>query len=171
MFRRGRAVLLGACFLVVACEGSGPGAAEGGEGAAGAAGAEHGSGAGADHAAAMEGGETLLAIMRQLRVDMDRASHGLWMGQLDSVAVAARAVADHPHVSVDERTRISGILGDRFPGFVTWDRAVHDAAVGLAEAAAAGDANATVAALGQVQTGCVSCHEAFREELRTTGSR
>ena len=113
-----------------------------------------------------QAGPTLMVVMRGLETDMDRASHALWAGRMDSLAVAARAVADHPQVSAGERGRIMGILGERGPAFAAADRRVHDQAVALAERAGEGDEAGAVRALGTLQEGCVACHREFREVVR-----
>lgn len=111
---------------------------------------------------------SLLAIMRGLEVDMDRVSHALWAERYDSLAAAARAVADHPKVGPEERARILGTLGERAAEFQQADVRVHDAGVELAAAAEARDEERVVRALGALQAGCVACHADFRESLRST---
>lgn len=109
----------------------------------------------------------LLTIMIGLGKDMETISRALWRDDLATVAKAAGAIADHPHVSTAERERIQATLGDRFPEFVKGDHRVHESAVRLAESAAGGDMNAVLEELGELQSGCVACHDAFRDELRT----
>ncbi|MCA9492065.1 MAG: cytochrome c [Alphaproteobacteria bacterium] len=108
---------------------------------------------------------TLKAIMAGMRVEMSRIHEALWTEDFDTMSTAARAVADHPHVSAEERTRIQGLLGPDFGGFVAADKAVHDAAVRLSEAAAANDMDKSLKELDAVQTGCVACHTDYRERL------
>ncbi len=107
----------------------------------------------------------LKTIMVELGEQMARVQSALWLEDLPTVSTAARQVADHPHVSPDERARVQGALGEDFAAFVTADRAVHDAAVRLSEAAGGGDLDGTVRELGAVQAGCVACHSQFRERL------
>lgn len=150
-------VALALCAILAGCT-------DGGAGSVAEENAEENTGA--PEAAA---GPTLLEVMAGLQGDMDRLHHALWAGNMDSVAVAARAVADHPEVGPQERTRVLGILGDRGPAFVALDRAVHDAGVTLAEHAGAGDVPGTLEALARLQEGCVACHTEFRAPLRMAG--
>jgi cytochrome c553 len=108
----------------------------------------------------------LLTIMVGLGADVDEISRGLWIEDLGVVGAGALAIAEHPHVSDPERERIQGVLGAEFADFVQSDHRVHDAAVRLSEAAAAGDMTATLDELAQLQAGCVACHQVFRERLR-----
>lgn len=108
----------------------------------------------------------LKTIMVELGEQMARAQSALWVEDLGTVSEAGRQVADHPHVSPEERARVQGALGSDFTAFVVADRAVHDAAVRLSEVAGSGDLDGTVRELAAVQAGCVSCHSQFRERLR-----
>ena len=108
----------------------------------------------------------LRSIMLGLGVDMDEISRGLWLDDLAAVELAARAIAEHPHVSDSERMRIQGVLGANVAQFIQGDRHVHDTAVRLSEAAAARDLTGTLDALSELQAGCVACHQDFRERLR-----
>ncbi|PKN56615.1 MAG: hypothetical protein CVU56_15415 [Deltaproteobacteria bacterium HGW-Deltaproteobacteria-14] len=91
---------------------------------------------------------------------------GLWREDLGAVGAAATAVAQHPKVSPEERGRIQRTLGEDFPRFAAADGQVHDAAVAIADAAAAKDLDGVVGRLGALEAGCVSCHTQFRARLR-----
>jgi len=108
----------------------------------------------------------LRSIMIGLGANMDEVSRGLWLEDLAIVESAARAIAEHPHVSDTERTRIQGVLGPDFARFVQGDRRVHGTAVRLAAAAAAGEWASTLDELAELQAGCVACHQDFRSRLR-----
>lgn len=108
----------------------------------------------------------LLTIMIDLGRDMNAISDALWRDDLATVATAARAIAEHPHVSASERERIQSVLGDNFPDFVKGDQRVHQSAVRLAEAAAASDMGAALEELAELQSGCVACHDGFRDVLK-----
>ena len=110
----------------------------------------------------------LLTIMIDLGNNMAGISAALWRDDLATVARAAGTIADHPHVSTAERERIQASLGERFPDFVKGDHRVHESALRLAEHAAAGDTGALLGELAELQSGCVACHDAFRDELRTS---
>ncbi len=107
----------------------------------------------------------LKTIMVGLGEDMAKLNMGLWLEDFGAVTTAATAIADHPHVSADERQRLQAILGKDFGSFAAADGAVHDQAVNLAKAATAKDLDLTVQRLAELQTGCVSCHTGFRARL------
>ncbi len=108
---------------------------------------------------------SLKEVMAGIAADMDTVHSGLWAEDLAQVERAATSIATHPHVSAAERGRIQGLLGADFPEFVAGDKRVHDAAVGLAAAAAAEDMVELLRVLGQLESGCMSCHTNFRERL------
>jgi len=109
---------------------------------------------------------TLKAVMAGIAADMDSVHTGIWTEDLVQVERAATSIAGHPHVSADERSRIQQILGADFGDFVAGDKRVHDAAVGLATAAAANDVAGLLPALGELESGCVACHSTFRARLK-----
>jgi cytochrome c556 len=109
---------------------------------------------------------TLKAVMAGIAVDMDTVHAGMWAEDLVQVERAATSIANHPHVSAAERNRIQQLLGDEFSEFVAGDKRVHDAAVSLATAAAAGELVVVLAALGELESGCLSCHTTFRARLK-----
>jgi len=109
----------------------------------------------------------LLTIMIDLGQEMSSLSDALWRDDLATVAAAAGAIAEHPRVSASERERVQTLLGDDFPDFVKGDQRVHQTAVRLAERAAAGDMSGTIQELAELQAACVSCHDTFRDALRS----
>lgn len=126
-----------------------------------------GSAAAQDHAEA-DSLETrpLKNIMVSLGQDMNRVNDGLWREDFEMILMGARAIADHPRVPPAEMTAIREALGSRFDQFVGFDQAVHETAVelvGAAERRAMGD---VLESYRRLQTGCLSCHIAFRDEVR-----
>ena len=146
------AVALAAAGLFLACSNDGSGA--GGEAAQEAA---------SDSAPEAP---SLVAIMQQLEVDMERVAHGVWVEDYDSIAAGAQAIADHPKVGAEERAEIMGILGDRGAGFREADMRVHDDAVALAGAARARSMGEVLDTLTRLQAGCVACHTAYRQPIQ-----
>jgi len=108
----------------------------------------------------------LKTIMRQLGWDMDALNAALWARDFAALTTAATAIAEHPHVSPQEKARVQAALGTDFAAFGAADRRVHDAAVRVAEAAAAEASDRVLSELGSLQAGCVACHDAFRDQLR-----
>lgn len=109
----------------------------------------------------------LFAIMLELQGDMGRVSRGLWLEAYDTVAAGAQAIADHPQIPPDEAATIADVLGPDMARFKTLDTRVHDLSVELAEAARAGDMATVLARDAELRQGCVECHTAFRERLRS----
>ena len=112
------------------------------------------------------GAANLKIVMRQLGYDMDALNAALWARDFDALGRAATAIAEHPHVSPKEKARVQAALGPDFAAFGAADRRVHDAAVRTASAAASEDSERVLAELGSLQSGCVACHDAFRDRLR-----
>ena len=109
---------------------------------------------------------SLREIMAGLGREMDEMARGFWIGDLASVEAAARSIAAHPRVAMQERARIQDALGSAFAGFVRADRSVHDAALRVAASAASGDMVATLGEWNELQSECVNCHQTFRDRLR-----
>lgn len=110
---------------------------------------------------------TLFAIMLQLQGDMDQVSHGLWTESFDTIAAAAQAIADHPKIPQEEAATIAEVLGSDMARFKELDTRVHDLSVELAEAARDGDMETILALDSAIRQGCIECHTAFRERLRS----
>jgi cytochrome c556 len=108
----------------------------------------------------------LKTIMRQLGRDMDALNAALWARDFGALGTAATAIAEHPHVSPQEKARVQAALGAVFAAFGAADRRVHDAAMRTAGAAANQDTDQVLSELGSLQVGCVACHDAFRDRLR-----
>src|SRR5690606_9352298 len=110
-------------------------------------------------------GPPLLEIMRDLERDLAAVSSAIWREDGPGLAAAAGRVADHPRVGLDERTRIQAKLGTDFGRFAAADHAVHETALRLVAAAESGEIAAVLDAKAELDRGCVSCHQQFRERL------
>ena len=110
---------------------------------------------------------TLFSIMLQLQGDMERVSRGIWAESYDTIAAGAQAVADHPKVPSDELAVVAEALGPDLARFKALDTRVHDLSVELAAAARAGDMATVLTRAAAIRQGCVECHTAFRERLRS----
>lgn len=109
----------------------------------------------------------LFSIMAALQGDMAKVGRGLWLENMDTVAAGADGIANHPRVPPEEFETISGVLGQEMSRFGGMDMEVHDLAVRLAEEARRGDLEAVLGTDAELRRGCVACHSAFRERLRT----
>lgn len=123
--------------------------------------------AGADTAARRVALPTLYSIMLGLQRDLDRLSAGIWSERYDSIAAAARAVADHPSIPQAEARRIAQVLGDDMSRFQDMDAEVHDRAVRIAGQADAGDLATVLEHDASLRRSCAECHAMFRERLRS----
>jgi cytochrome c556 len=111
--------------------------------------------------------EALRPIMQRLGASMAGLQQALWLEDFDAMAVHAGAISGHVVISDEELARIRAELGEEMAAFEAADSTVHEAAVRLRAAVEARDLEVTLDELGQVQTGCVSCHAVFRDRLRT----
>ena len=91
---------------------------------------------------------------------------GIWYEDFVMVRRGADAIAGHARVLPEEMAAIQQALGDRFPAFVALDGTVHETSVEIGQAARHGDLQTVVSGYRTVQAGCVSCHTAFRVDVR-----
>ena len=66
---------------------------------------------------------------------MSRIADGIWYEDFEMIRTGAQAIADHPKIPPAQMQLIRKTLGEQFSSFVGMDKAVHDAAVEVAEAA------------------------------------
>lgn len=109
----------------------------------------------------------LLPIMMRLAANMTGFTNALWTEDFEAMTKYATGISAHPNISADELERIESILGAEAEAFEVADEEVHQASVRLREAAEARDMDAVLEQLAAVQSGCVGCHNRFRERLRT----
>lgn len=100
--------------------------------------------------------------MKQLGRDMQAVMAAISNEDWSAVAATAPRIARHDEPPLAEKMRILAWLGTDAGRFRGFDAQVHDAALGMAEAAARGDGRAVIAAFAGVQQGCLGCHQAFR---------
>ncbi len=108
----------------------------------------------------------LFSIMTELERNLADVSRGFWLEDFEVIAVAARSVAGHPTVPPEELEWISEALGPDLARFKAWDVQLHDLAVRMSEAAAAGEIPSLLEMDAELRAGCVGCHSEFRERLR-----
>ena len=117
-------------------------------------------------ALAQETPDSLLDIMRQLDADTITLTSSLMTENWSAVRTSAEAIADHPKVPMGERVRILSELGSEAPAFRGFDEQVHDAAVGIADAADRRDLTDAGERYGEMIDGCIACHSQFRDRVR-----
>jgi len=116
--------------------------------------------------AAMPANAPLIEIMQGLSADMNGVLQGLWLEDPEAVAYYADRIANHSRVTAEEMGVIQGALGSDFATFVSHDQRVHFAAVALVDAVASGSSVPDLLSVTtDIQEGCVSCHETFRERV------
>ena len=108
----------------------------------------------------------LKPLMVELAQDMDRIATGLWHGDYDLIQQGARGIAQHPTIPPSQLATIKTALGDPFSTFVEYDKTVHRTASTLVDAAEAKNWTKVLKAQERLQRGCVTCHTAFRDQLR-----
>lgn len=112
----------------------------------------------------------MLAIMRQLSVDLTTFMHALLLEDFAQMSESSAAIAHHAPTAPEDVRRIQAILGDEWQGFEEADHVVHEAAEELHHAVETRDFDAILARLDALQRGCVACHTAYRDRLLSEGS-
>lgn len=108
----------------------------------------------------------LKEIMQGLEEDLAELAHGLWIEDPAVVSAAAHRIAEHPRVPPEQMGAIQSALSTEFSAFVAMDQLVHDAAVALAAAAdSVRPTPVLFATYMDIQEGCMSCHETFRDRV------
>ncbi len=109
----------------------------------------------------------LRPLMVELAQDMDRIATGLWHEDYDLIRQGARNIAQHPKISPSQIATLKKALGPQFQTFVKYDKHVHHTATKLVEAAEARDWSTILTLHEQLKRGCVTCHTAYRDTVRT----
>ena len=112
-----------------------------------------------------QGPMELRAAMQDMNRNLQAAADGLSRQDWAHVAKAAALIAEHPQPSAEEKTRIITFFGPEMGRFKGLDTETGEAAQQLARAAQDKNGKQAIAAFAQVQTGCLGCHEAFRERF------
>jgi hypothetical protein len=115
-------------FMIMAgCGGSAPAADPGSPADPAAASAEHEPGAAQADGHGHGQGEPMpmLAIMRQLSVNMAAFTHALWLEDFPRMSESSAAIAHHAPIDRADVRRMQAILGDEWQGFEEADDEVH----------------------------------------------
>lgn len=75
----------------------------------------------------------------------------------------APLIAAHPQPPAAEKARITSFIGSDMGTFKAFDMQTHEAAHEMEQAAHAKDGVKVIAALQNMQTACLGCHQAFRK--------
>jgi cytochrome c556 len=115
--------------------------------------------------------EPLHRLMVGLAQDMDRIATGIWHEDYTLIREGAYGIAQHPKIPPRQIAKIKKALGPSFKTFVQYDKTVHREAMNLVQAAEARTWSSVLQTRARLQQGCVNCHTAFRDSLRTVLSR
>jgi cytochrome c556 len=108
----------------------------------------------------------LRKIMRDMGENMQLITDGISREDWKQVEENAALVANHPQPPVAEKVRIMAFAGENVVQFKGRDKASHDAALTVAEAAARKDSHAVIADFANLQEKCLMCHQQFRESFQ-----
>lgn len=109
----------------------------------------------------------LRLLMVGLAQDMGRINTGIWHEDYDLIREGASSIAHHPKIPPDQIAEIKNELGTDFQNFVRYDKAVHSTATQLVSAAEARDWSGVLTKYTDIRDGCVGCHTAYRDRLRS----
>lgn len=107
----------------------------------------------------------LQQIMQDLSDNLIEISDGLLTHDLDLVVNGAKAIAEHPQIPPEQVKLVAKELGAEMPVFKQFDVRVHNLAVEIGAAAAAGDREAAVAGFHRLVDGCLACHNAYKDRV------
>lgn len=119
-------------------------------------------------AADANNGEDLVlrAIMQDMASDMRKITDGIVLEEWQEIAASAARIADHRKPPLAERQQIMGFLGKEAGKFKRYDSEVHVAASELSGAARRKDAAEVIDTFARMQSGCLACHQQFRDPIR-----
>lgn len=109
----------------------------------------------------------LRPLMVGFTQDMDRIATGLWHEEYNLIRQGARGIAQHPKIPPSQLAQIKETLGEQFQTFVRYDKRVHRTATELVRAAEARNWSEILNLHERLTRGCVSCHTAYRDTVRT----
>lgn len=110
---------------------------------------------------------TLKSIMQDLGEHMGRLAQAIMADDMETASAAAGAIANHPKPGWGERLVILGRLGTDASAFRDSDLAVHEEAMGVQQAAEAGDRDALALGFQRLTGACLACHTSFRDRVRS----
>lgn len=108
---------------------------------------------------------TLKSIMQELRDDLVDISDGLLTDDFELVANGAVGIANHPQIPAAQVQLVAAELGTEMPAFKQLDTLVHDLAIEISAAAAAGNGDAAISGYQRMIEGCFACHRTYKERV------
>lgn len=104
----------------------------------------------------------LQQVMKDMGKNMQIVTDGISREDWTLVEYTAHLIGEHPEAPLSEKVRIMTFMGSNMGRFKSFDGQTHEAAHEMAEAAQEKDGPKVIAAFQKLQTGCLSCHQAFR---------
>ncbi len=104
----------------------------------------------------------LQKVMQDLGRNMQIVTDGISREDWTLVEHTAHLIGEHPEAPLDEKVRIMAFMGSKMGKFKAFDAQTHEAAHEMAEAAEAKNGQKVISAFQKIQSGCLSCHQAFR---------
>ena len=108
---------------------------------------------------------TLKSIMQGLRDDLVDISDGLLTDDFELVANGAVSIAQHPQIPPAQVQLVAAELGTEMAAFKQIDTLVHDLAIEISAAAAAGNRDTAISDYQRMIEGCFACHRAYKERV------
>lgn len=111
--------------------------------------------------------QELHTIMRLLMQDIYTINEGIYTQNFDLIETGAAKINDHAPLSDESKNLVKETLGDRMAQFGEFDNVVHSYADSIRDAAVAKDMGRVLEKYRVVEQGCVNCHGAFQDEIRS----
>lgn len=111
--------------------------------------------------------QELHTIMRLLMQDIHTINEGVYTQNFDLIETGAAKINGHAELADESRSLVMDTLGDRMPQFGEYDNLVHSYADSIRDAAIRKDMGQVLEQYRIVEQGCVNCHAAFQDEIKS----
>ena len=107
----------------------------------------------------------LKKLMADLLSDVQVLNQGMFFTDYKKVSEAAKRIAHHPPIRMEQRKKIKKELGPKMAEFKGFDMKVHGAALEISKAADKGDQDGIIKNYNLMITNCMQCHIQFRDRV------
>ncbi len=107
----------------------------------------------------------LIPMMQLLLTDMQKVDRGILTEDYAAIAEGAKAIAEHPIMTEEDKKLVKETLGQEIKQFVEFDMTVHHHADTMQLAALERDMQQVLNHYRIVQQACVDCHSNYRESI------
>lgn len=111
--------------------------------------------------------QELHTIMRLLMLDIHTINEGIYTQNFDLIETGSANINGHAPLADESRQLVMDTLGDRMAQFGEYDNMVHSYADSIRAAAIQKDMGRVLEQYRIVEQGCVNCHAAFQDEIRS----